>query len=133
MGVWRSISDEPVQWMPLAMCDTRSVDDKDRFLYELIFPDRVGTNYSLKFNECQKWYYYPRMTKDECLIFKVYDKKEDGPRFTFHTAFEDACTTPESPARRSIEIRAVAFFDGVEFDSMHSESQVSGEVSLADP
>ena len=31
-----------------------------------------------------KWYYYPKLTKDECLVFKVYDKKEDGPRFVFH-------------------------------------------------
>ena len=39
--------------------------------YELIFPDRVGQNYSLKFSEEHKWYYYPKMMKEECLVFKV--------------------------------------------------------------
>ena len=39
--------------------------------YELIFPDRVGQNYSLKFSEEHKWYYYPKMKKEECLVFKV--------------------------------------------------------------
>lgn len=121
INVWRNIVDTPVQRMPLAVCDARSVSKEDMFLYELIFPERVGTNYSLRWNEAQQWYHYPRMAKDECLIFKVYDKKEDGPRFVFHTAFEDACTTAESPARQSIEIRAIAFFDGEQFDSMHSE------------
>lgn len=111
INVWRSISDEPIEQKPLACCDTRSVPEKDHLLYELIFPDRIGENYSLKFSEAHKWYYFPRMVKDECLVFKVYDKKEDGPRFTFHTAFEDPLTTPSSAARRSIEIRSIAFFD----------------------
>mmetsp|Transcript_96027 Transcript_96027/g.248821 ORF Transcript_96027/g.248821 Transcript_96027/m.248821 type:complete len:345 (-) Transcript_96027:99-1133(-) len=113
INVWRSISDEaPVERMPLACCDTNSVPSEDKFLYELIFPDRVGENYSLKFNTEHKWVYYPYQTKDECLIFKVYDKQHDGPRFVFHTAFEDPHTTEASPTRKSIEIRAVAFFDG---------------------
>lgn len=116
INVWRSIVDEPVEKKPLAVCDTRSVPEKDQFLYELIFPDRVGENYSLKFNEAHKWHYYPRMTKEECLIFKVYDKKEDGPRFTFHTAFDDPLTTSKSPARQSIEVRTIAFFDDSEVD-----------------
>lgn len=113
INVWRSICDEaPVQRMPLAVCDTRSAPKEDQFLYELIFPDRTGENYSLRFSDKHKWYYYPKMQKDECLIFKVYDKHEDGPRFVFHTAFEDPMTTEASPPRKSIEIRAVAFFDG---------------------
>jgi len=110
INVWRGITDEPVQRMPLACCDTNSVSDSDRFLYELIFPDRIGENYSMQFSPNHQWYYYPNQTKDECLVFKTYDKKEDGPRFCFHTAFNDPRTTPDSPTRRSIEIRAIAFF-----------------------
>jgi len=121
INVWRSIADDPVQRSPLAVCDTNSVPRDDFFLYELIFPHRVGENYSLKFNEAHKWYYYPRMTKDECLIFKVYDKTEKGPRFVFHTAFDDPQTTPSSPPRQSIEIRSVAFFDGDGEDSMEGK------------
>ena len=78
---------------------------------ELIFPDRVGENYSLKHSEGHRWYFYPEQTRDECLIFKVFDKKEDGPRFVFHTAFDDPSSPASAPPRRSIEVRSVAFFD----------------------
>lgn len=117
INVWRSIVDAPVERSPLACCDTRSVPKSDHFLYELLFPDRTGENYSLRFNEAHKWYYYPHMLKDEALVFKVYDKQEDGPRFVFHTAFEDPLTKPDSPARQSIEVRAIAFFTGDTLDS----------------
>ena len=111
INVWRSISDDgPVVAKPLAVCDENSVDPDDRFLYELIFPDRTGENYSLKFSEAHRWYYYPEMTKDECLLFKVYDKKADGPRFVFHTSFDDPRTPPDAPPRKSIEARCIAFF-----------------------
>jgi hypothetical protein len=112
INVWRSICDDfPVMQKPLAVCDERSVPDADRFLYELRFPDRTGENYSLRHNDAHEWAYYSRMTKDECLVFKVYDKKEDGPRFVFHTAFDDPLTPADAPPRRSIEVRAIAFFD----------------------
>jgi hypothetical protein len=84
---------DPVLQKPLAVCDERSVNDAERFKYELIFPDRVGENYSLDATAAglHRWYYYPRMVSEECLAFKVYDRqKEDGaPRFVFHTAFDE--------------------------------------------
>ena len=44
-------------------------------------------------------------------MFKVYDKKADGPRFVFHTAFDDPMTPANPPPRKSIEVRAIAFYD----------------------
>ena len=112
INVCRSICDDhPVMQKPLAVCDERSVPETDRFLYELIFPDRVGQNYSLNHSDRHQWHYFPRMTKDECLVFKVYDKKEEGPRFVFHTAFDDPDTPADAPPRRSIEVRGIAFYD----------------------
>eukprot|EP00929_Paragymnodinium_shiwhaense_P115689 TRINITY_DN84712_c0_g1_i1.p1 TRINITY_DN84712_c0_g1~~TRINITY_DN84712_c0_g1_i1.p1 ORF type:complete len:340 (+),score=63.79 TRINITY_DN84712_c0_g1_i1:46-1020(+) len=112
LNIWRSIDPvNPVKRNPLAVCDERTVPLADRFLYELRFPDRTGENYSLKFSADHKWYYYPEMAPDECLMFKVHDKKEDGPRFVFHTAFEDPLTTEADPPRRSIEVRSIAIFD----------------------
>ncbi len=71
----------------------------------------TGENYSLCFSPAHKWFFFPRMAKDEALLFKVFDNKEDGPRFVFHTAFDDPDTPADAPPRRSIEIRAIAFFD----------------------
>ena len=97
---------------PLAVCDERSVPEADRFLYELRFPDRTGENYSLRHSAAHRWYSYSCMTKDECLLFKVYDRKEDGgPRFVFHTAFTDPASPLDAPPRRSIEVRAIVFYD----------------------
>jgi len=112
INVWRSIDPlNDVMRMPLAVCDTNTVSPEDHFLYELRFPDRTGENYSLQFSENHKWYYYPRMTSSECLVFKVFDQDYAGPRFVFHTAFEDPSTCPQDPPRKSIEIRAIAFYD----------------------
>ncbi|KAJ8601414.1 hypothetical protein CTAYLR_005926 [Chrysophaeum taylorii] len=116
INVWRSIDpDAPVQRQPLAVLDEESVDfDRDAFVYELRFPDRTGENYSLQHDASHKWFYYPHMGFDECLVFKCYDRKEDGPRFVFHTAFDDPSTPPDAPPRRSIETRTIAFFPRLE-------------------
>ena len=112
INVWRSIDDEApcVLREPLAVCDERSVSEEDRFIYELRFPNRTGENYSLRHSDLHEWYYYSRQTKDEVLVFKVYDKQADGPRFVFHTSFDDPMTPDDAPPRRSIEVRAIAFF-----------------------
>ena len=111
INVWRSIDGEqPVMQQPLAVCEDGSVPERDRFVYELRFPDRTGETYSLLHSEAHRWFYYPRMEKDECLVFKVYDKKEDGPRFVFHTAFSDPSSPPDAPPRKSIEVRCLAVF-----------------------
>merc|ERR1712232_961888 len=112
---------------PLAVCDCNSVPEADHFLYELMFPDRTGENYSLRFSSNHKWYYYPRQNKDECLVFTVYDKRESGPRFVFHTAFEDPLTTPESATRRSCEVRTIAFFGDQDVPDDPKASSVPSE------
>lgn len=112
INVWRNISpDAPVHRMPLAVCDTNTVPTSDHFLYELVFTERIGENYSLNYSDKHKWYYYPEMEQSECLVFKVFDQDYDGPRFTFHTAFDDPKTPADAPHRQSIEIRTIAFFD----------------------
>jgi len=131
INVWRSIDDDVpcVMQKPLAVCDVNSVPEDDRFLYELRFPDRTGENYSLKHSPTHKWYYYTRQKKDECLVFKVYDKKADGPRFVFHTAFEDPMTPADAPPRKSIEVRAIAFFDPPPLGIEELATEMRGQLS----
>ena len=109
INIWRSIDTEhPVVQHPLAVCDTASVPDADQFLYELHFPDRVGENYSLRYNPDHAWYHYPRMTAGECLVFKVFDTETSDARFVFHTAVHDPRGGFKAPPRRSVETRAIA-------------------------
>lgn len=68
------------------------------------------------------------MVKDEALMFFVYDKKEDGPRFVMHTAFDHPDTPENCEDRVSLECRAIACFDDSDapksqfFDMKHSNN-----------
>src|SRR5574341_1449187 len=108
--VWRAIN-QPIQSNPLAVADARSVSMKDLLVAERRYPQRVGQTYRLKYNPNHRWFYFPTMTRDEALVFKVYDSERDGlARFTPHTSFEDPTSPPNAPPRQSIEVRAFAFF-----------------------
>eukprot|EP00442_Polarella_glacialis_P004650 CAMPEP_0115142626 /NCGR_PEP_ID=MMETSP0227-20121206/60269_1 /TAXON_ID=89957 /ORGANISM="Polarella glacialis, Strain CCMP 1383" /LENGTH=292 /DNA_ID=CAMNT_0002551263 /DNA_START=116 /DNA_END=994 /DNA_ORIENTATION=+ len=108
VNVWRNISAEPVQSNPLAVLDPASIDKKEFLVYEMQYPDRAGQNFALKYNSSHKWYFYPLMEKEECLIFKTWEKRTDRPRYCFHTAFTDPATPATAPGRSSIEIRSIA-------------------------
>jgi hypothetical protein len=108
--VWRPIS-SPLESNPLAMADARSVAPGDLLVAERRYPHRVGQTYRLKYSPAHRWFYFPRMRRDEAIVFKVYDSENDGrARFTPHTSFDDPSTPPGAPPRQSIEARALAFF-----------------------
>jgi hypothetical protein len=112
MNVWRSIAAEPVQSWPLALCDARSAEPGDLVASERRYPDRVGEIYHVTYNPKHRWYYFPRMRRDEVVLIKCFDSAKDGrARLSFHTAFEDPTTPPGAPPRESIEVRTFAFFD----------------------
>ena len=51
------------------------------------------------------------MTRDEVIVFKVFDTDPGaGVRFTAHSAFDDPTTPPDAPIRESIEMRALVFY-----------------------
>lgn len=61
--------------------------------------------------ECRehRWYYYPNMTPDELLIFKLYDSEETGAWRVPHGSFRDT-TYADANGRESAEIRTVLYF-----------------------
>ncbi|MFI4973669.1 MAG: CmcJ/NvfI family oxidoreductase [Caulobacterales bacterium] len=107
---WRAI-DAPIERNPLALADARSLAPQDFIAAERRFPDRVGEIYLFQHSPAHRWTYFPRMTRDEALVFKVYDSAKDGrARWCAHTSFDDPATPPDAAPRESIEIRAFAFF-----------------------
>ena len=109
INLWRPIRG-PVRDAPLAMCDGQSVAPGDLIASDLIYPNRSGETYSVKYNPDHRWFYIPQMTADEALLLKCYDSATDGrTRFVPHTAFIDPTTPPDTPPRESIELRTLVF------------------------
>jgi hypothetical protein len=108
--VWRAIN-RPIEANPLAVADAKSIHFEDFLLAERRYPNRVGQTYRLMHSPNHRWYYFPRMRRDEALVFKVFDSAKDGrARFTPHTSFEDPASPPDAAPRQSIEARALVFF-----------------------
>src|SRR6202040_677952 len=108
--VWRPIR-HPAATFPLAICDARTLSPDDLVISERIYPNRVGRTYAITYNPEHVWYWFPRMRREEALVFKVFDSAVDGrARWTAHTAFEDPTAPPNARPRESIEIRTLAFF-----------------------
>jgi hypothetical protein len=110
INVWRPIAG-PVESWPLALCDARSVDARDLVAAERRYPDRIGEIYMMTYNPRHRWFYFPRMERDEAVFIKCFDSATDGrARLSAHTSFVDPTTRPGAPPRESIEVRTLAFF-----------------------
>jgi hypothetical protein len=112
INVWRPIRG-PIESTPLALCDAGSIEAKDFVPSDLVYRDKVGETYRFTYNPNHRWFYFPRLEKNEVILLKCYDSKEDGrARFTAHTAFEDPTSAPDAAPRESIEVRALLFWPG---------------------
>jgi hypothetical protein len=108
VNLWRPIRG-PLRDAPLAVADARTVAADDLVGSDLIYRDRVGETYAVKYNPAHRWFYVPDMQPDEALLLKCYDSATDGrARFAPHTAFEDPTAHDVLP-RESIEMRALIF------------------------
>ena len=100
----------PLEHMPLALCDSTSLDPADIIRTGMtgIAPEgRESHHLSLRFNPGQRWYYYPRMTCDELLALKLAEfwKDPTPPRNCFHSAFRHPDTPAGAEERQSCEHR----------------------------
>jgi hypothetical protein len=110
INVWRAIRG-PIESSPLALCDARSLDFEDIVPMDLVYRERVGEIFGFLYNPKHRWYYFPRMHRNEAILLKCYDSMDDGrARFTAHTSFEDPSSPPNAAPRESIEVRALVFW-----------------------
>lgn len=112
INVWRPIRG-PVETKPLVICEYGSIDDQDLVAAERHYPDgRIGGIYYLVHNPKQRWYYFPRMERDEVVLLKCFDSLTDGTaRWTAHGSFDDPNSPTNAMPRESMEIRTLLFFD----------------------
>lgn len=101
----------PVEMHPLAVADARTVSPDELVVSERRYPARRAQSYGLVFRPAQQWFWFPRMTCDEVLLFKGYDSLDDGrARWVPHSAFIDPGAEADAPVRESIEVRSLALF-----------------------
>jgi hypothetical protein len=111
LDFWRPTMDEPLRHMPLALCDPESIDEADMISTALegIAPNGTTYHIGLRHNPGQRWYYYPGMTADEVLVFKLFElrKGEEPQRFRacLHCAVDDPSTPTDAKPRQSCEHR----------------------------
>ncbi|AHD03683.1 CmcJ/NvfI family oxidoreductase [Leisingera methylohalidivorans] len=110
INAWRPLK-EPVRIAPLALADCQSVAPNDLVACDLVYPDRRGQIYELRYRPYHRWYYYPEMTRDELLLFKSIDLAAPGTSAACpHSAFTHADETADLPARRSVEFRTCVLY-----------------------
>jgi hypothetical protein len=122
-SLWRAFSPPPQDW-PLALLDYRSVDDAEGepnlllFVDKLPDPDNVpeiqdpdagpaGSIFAPR--PRHRWWFFPDLTVDEALLFKLHDTDHSVAWRVPHTAFETPYAAAANP-RESVEFRTIAFF-----------------------
>jgi len=122
-SLWRAFSPPPQDW-PLALLDYRSVDDAEGepnlllFVDKLPDPDNVpeiqdpdatpaGSIFAPR--PRHRWWFFPDLTADEALLFKLHDTDHSVAWRVPHTAFETPYAAAANP-RESVEFRTIAFF-----------------------
>lgn len=120
VNFWRPVlpMEGPVNAVPLAVLDPSTVNVDDIVPQDLYgFAHGSQHNMGIKFNENQKWYYYPDMTKDEVLVFRQFDWQcgVEAPYSRLHTVFHTAFHHPDAPKnaepRSSSEYRLPIWLD----------------------
>jgi hypothetical protein len=124
INLWRALSGPAQDW-PLALCDGNSVGADEGVPNAMIrveaLPDPahipaempaeglVGEAFVFRWNPAHRWWYFPDMTPDEVLAFKLYDSERHGAWRVPHVSFADPGAAG-APPRQSVEIRTVAYF-----------------------
>ncbi|MBO9575054.1 MAG: hypothetical protein J7494_04910 [Sphingobium sp.] len=123
-SLWRTFSPGPQDW-PLALCDYESAKDDlevrcvkidveqlpvgDGVFAPIEGEERMGASGMFTYNPAHRWWFYPDMTRAECVFIKFHDSDHSRAWRALHTAFHDTAT-PGTRPRESIEFRGCAYF-----------------------
>jgi hypothetical protein len=122
-SLWRAFSPPPQDW-PLALCDYTSVGPDEGLDNRLYFVDKIpadlyaempadapgASGFEFHHNPAHRWWYFPAMTRDEILFFKLNDSDQSRAWRVPHSAFRDTAVRATQP-RHSIEFRTIAYFE----------------------
>ena len=114
-NVWQCLTDPP-QDTPLAFCEPASVLPEDIVGCDQVITARDGSTIRFElrlyhYNPAQNWFYFPKLGRNDLMVFTGHDSDPARPQGIAHAAFSDP-TCPEGvPPRESIDERLIAFFE----------------------
>ena len=116
-NLWRRFDKDGVD-APFAVCDSRTVSEKELIPTDLhnYLEDQEDSLtveiFQSSHSDKHEWNYYPKMNRDEVLMFKTYDSTLNPFMPTLHSAFDDISFEGKdvSPGM-SLEVRAICFFN----------------------
>jgi hypothetical protein len=114
INVWRPFNG-PVAESPLGLISASSTSQDDFVNIKHIYPHRTGETGGVKWNNAHKWSYWSSIMNNECILLQCFDtealktKPKVGIGMVPHSALIDPRTPESSPARKSIEVRALVF------------------------
>ncbi|KAK4173619.1 hypothetical protein QBC36DRAFT_389582 [Triangularia setosa] len=108
---WRPFFSDLEDW-PLGLCDSRSVDVEDDIIpSDTVFPTNVAETLQVHHSPAHKWYFLDKQSRDELLLFKIFDSDETSSRVCPHAAIQpDLRGYGSGRPRESIETRAMIFY-----------------------
>ncbi|OMQ16731.1 hypothetical protein A7K94_0200565 [Modestobacter sp. VKM Ac-2676] len=120
---WRTFTPGPQDW-PLAVAEYSSVADSEGVDTHMIWVDELPEDpymviedldvkpagSAFHHNPDHRWWYFPNMTRDEVLFFKLNDTDTSGAWRVVHSAFQDT-TVSATQMRESVEVRTIAFWE----------------------
>ncbi|OTA96831.1 hypothetical protein M434DRAFT_392516 [Hypoxylon sp. CO27-5] len=109
VNVWKPLY-HPVEEWALAVCDGTTVKSTDLVETDSIRQGSISTNYYVKYDEDQKWYFLKEQTPDEALIFKHFDSEPDvEAHYAVHSSIRHHHVPGNARPRKSIEVRTLIF------------------------
>lgn len=118
VNLWRPILG-PVQDVPLAVCDARSLSPTEIVDTPIHHysesnpqqPSHSGEIQSVRHAPAHRWYFFSDMQPEEVLLLKCFDTRREGvARFMAHTGFRNPACPPRYTPRESIEARTLVVF-----------------------
>lgn len=141
LNIWRNISDDhPIVNDHLAVLDERSTVKPDDYIIKDLFMqghESVQYNLNARHTDHHKWYYFPKMTKNEALLIKNMDSDfTKSGRICFHMSVNDGTMNnnkinPPPPPRESIETRMVCYWTKADsgIDSMPTRENTNMDLA----
>lgn len=109
-NMWKLLSPGPTN-RPLALCDARTLDERDVIAGDTRFPSLNDFHFEMAFfshSNRHRWRYFPELERDRIIVFKQGDSDASRTRMVPHTAFDDRSCAADASPRASIETRCMA-------------------------